>query len=929
MKLISRKHYGRFLRFVIFALSFAMLSSSFAAITYAAEEGAAVSVSYERFTATEIFVENAAATVRESGSVLISSAGDTPTLNMDITPRSASTSANAIRIVIKNLSSSNSLKIKYVFKNSAYISEYAETQTAIERSEQMREYIIPIKSPDTMTKLSLCFEGEGGVFGDLELVSIGAVSYYFDEGVYFGEQKESTYYRDKGLAMFTGSVAYDTIIQYPSAKVVLYRLKQNETIDDVRYVHPYVAECPISLDFSFSLNIESTAEACAKYFVAVLTEDNQILPISSEFYLTENISSEIEDDDEIKTGYKGIETGLYGFATENGSSVAFVDVFLDKLIGDGTNGYLYLLDNKKEYYFNRQYIGSIDKEIKSYKDAGTSFYLRFLIDAANSDKIEPRWRAGTPVRTEYVSMNADTDDMVDVLYSCADFLITRYSNEKYSRLLQGVIFGRSVDNADTYNYCGTVSIRDYSDILAHTYSIIKRAVDKSGRELDIVIPLSGEKMGCDELMTVEARESWYPSDILAECMLRALDRYGVDVSTLCFMLEKHTEAELPDIARSYMAESNYLEFSSMVSRLAETYEELSDEMIYCWFPSHNMSQSDLSALYVYHYSYLSCFSNVKAYVVSLFERDEYMDIGGTNSAKMAESIMAESLKHIYKYVDTYRHEDVSAMIFGSLGISDWREIIPEYLTPLMIKRNLIEEQLSYFSPDGTQGTYKMWDFGSANGTGGWEASVGCSSLSVYTPSSSIQRSLVAVFEENSFGTIGAERGGIVYNSEDLLQMEDISSISFDFCIWDEAFTAAGVSELFEVEVSVASNNATINYTGIVKGGESATVYADITDVTNIKNVRISIKSLDDNPSRSRFFVCFDNISLQSKTYDDDGLREMILSGELVSKENQVTPELKILIISSGVVAAGILTALTVKLIIFIKNKKSGARKRAL
>ena len=918
MRRIQRKYKFIFIKAMILLLSLALLLPAFQTLAFAEYSGVDLDVSYERFTAETLTVENASANVKTTGSVLISAKGHAPVVNMDILPRAAKTEANALRIVLKNLSGSDCMKIGYVFKNSDGIGKYNETEIALERSEEAREYIIPVKSPDTMTNLVLTFEGEN-VSGDIELVSVGAVSFCFDDRSYCGNKNESVYYRDKGIAIISGSVSYDTILANPDAEIVLYRLAQNESIEMVEADRPCIASCPMTLDFSFTVDIENVVQACARYFAAVLTEDGRILPIASECYLYENAN--YNSSGAVSPGFKGVETNLYAFASGNGSSVAFVDIFLDKLVGNGTNGYLYLLDGNKEYYFNREYVESIDKIIKSYRESEVNFYLRFLIDAKNTDGGEIGWKALLPKTAKYVSIYPGSDEAVESLYACADFLISRYTVEKNSLLMKGIILGRSLDNAYTYNYCGDSSIEEYSNIISHAYSIIKRAADKSGRKLELVLPFSGEKMGYDELMTQELRDGRYPTDILTDSILATFERYGIDASSICFMLEKQTAINLPDLRGNYMTDNNYGEFSALIDKLAEKYVGFSSNIIYCWFPSAYMLTYDFTSLYVYKYNYLASKNNVKAFVVSTFERNEYVDTGALSSAKQAESVMLAAVKNTYKHIDTYRHADVVSSFVESFGITGWKEMIPDYVERLMIKRNVSESGLGYLLPEGTVGNYKMWDFTASNSTGGWEISDGCSSLSVYTPTPDLPRSLVAVFSKNKFDSTGGETGSIIYKTDNFWKMDSISGMSFDFCIYDASFSPEGADHLFEVHVTVYADEGYVDYSGVVKGGEPATVYADITRLSNVRSVRISFKCLEENALSNGFSVCVDNISMQSKKYDSDKLEDLIVSGELTNKNETSPVEIKIFVASSIAIVSGVILVIFAGFIFFFARKK--------
>jgi hypothetical protein len=577
------------LRAALLILVTAVVLPAFSLAAAAEEKGnVKVSVSAERYCTDEIAAEQAYINNNSDGTVTFFPYGETPRVFMSVTPMKAETEANALRVVINNDSDFDLMRLDFVYKNSAHLSENGSESISISTERGNEEYIVPIPAVDRMTKLELSFIGGNGT-GSVTLVSIGAVSYYHDDRVYFGELLENTYDRAGQTAEFAGTVAYETVLQYPDANIVLYRLGQDEVIEDIRFAHPYVKSTPMSLDFKFVFPIESTSDSCSRYFAAVLTSDNKVIPLTAETYLKEkDVRADGGSDSAVNNEiFKGIETNLYEGASENGTSVAFVDVRLDKMFSDSGDGYQYILDEGKEYYFDRAYISALDDEISNYSSVGVAVYLRFLVDTY-SYQFGHLDRISVPGKAKYFAIKPQDDETVNNVFACTDFIVSRYSAEEYGTL-RGVVLGRSLDKAFEYNHCGTASMSKYADMLARAYSVIRIAMDRSSSELEVILPLSDAVIGPEVVMSLENREKNYPSDLLADVVLSILERYGTDISSLYFMLESDLSSVQLDGGDSASSESGMgvgsgEYFIEEIKKLSEKHQDLPDELFCCWFP---------------------------------------------------------------------------------------------------------------------------------------------------------------------------------------------------------------------------------------------------------------------------------------------------------------------------------------------------------
>lgn len=868
-------------RGMIGALLLSLLLSAMTPMVKAEEEGnGSVKVSAKRFMTDEIRAENAELVINTDMSVKLKLISESPVMSMKTVAIASNTKANALRIVIRNESRCSGMKIDYIFKNSAQISESASIEEiSVKPMSEATEYFVYMPAVDTMTQLSIRFMGAAS--GEIDIVSIGAVSVFHDDREYFGELAENSYDRERRKATFAGSVSYEMLLQHPNAKIVLYRLAQTEVIEDVRFVHPYVSSCAMTLNYKFELDIGSTSEYCSRYFVAILTEDNKIIPLTSETYLKEKQST-VNGGKNKELGFKGIETNLYAGAVENGTSVAFVDVRLDRMENESGDGYQYILDDGKEYYFDRAYILELDKEIKSLSEAGISVYLRFLLDSPSPLFGHIR-KYVIPDKTKYFAIDPQNDETVDNIFAYTDFICSRYT-DMTGGALKGVVLGRSLDKALKYNYCGSVSMNQYADMLAKTYSIIRIALDRSVGELEVVIPLSDDKIGAEVLVATESRDEDYLSDMLVNSFLSSLKRYGSDVSSMYFMLESDGKLDLQTgntALAGKMTANGCGAFVSMVKEFSDQYKDLPDEIMFCWFPSADISVYEMLNIYAYNYNFLACNEAIRNYVVSVFEMEDAIDLGG--SVRSAEDYIFSTLKSTYKYIDTDNNLRVSTPALEATGKHSWGEIIDGYAEAKTVKRELYEKDVVYSLPEDTMGSHKMWDFSIANGTGDWSRSDGCSALSVYTRSEFVSRSLIAELGMDPEFSNGADYGSIIYHAPESLLMRDISAVSFDILIPQGAY-----GDVFEVKITVGADGAVSESSGILKAGEKTAIYADISELELVEYIKVGVRNLSGTPEET-VDMCIESISIHSKKYNDGELENMVLSGDIIiddKKENE-------------------------------------------
>ena len=333
-----------------------------------------LSVDVERFMTDTVNASGGSLASDKDKNIIVSlNNGEATSLNMDVKRTSFPIGSNSLRIVLVNDTLCESMTLEYMYKTDSGIQSSGSTVCEIIKGSGAVEYILPVEEVSNLTSMKLTFNG--ALSGEISLMSISPISYYHDGRTYVGEITKNECDVTSGRATLAGHIDWETVSTNVGAKVVVYRLKHRQSLGSIRSSDDFIASCDISLDFSLSFSLKNSTDICSRYAVAVLNEDGSILPVTSEIYLSPTSSVYREDD---PVGFKGVETDLYAGAIETASSVAIVDVYLDRMINNGENGLQYILDNE-EYYIDSEYIAELDLQVRSYIKAGLHLWRNFQI----------------------------------------------------------------------------------------------------------------------------------------------------------------------------------------------------------------------------------------------------------------------------------------------------------------------------------------------------------------------------------------------------------------------------------------------------------------------------------------------------------------------------------------------------------------------
>ena len=881
----------------IFALLSAIILNTSIIFVSASSHGT-FNVNKNRFLADEIYVSGASAYCDPNGYVNIENAGGTVLLKLTPDRDRVRQFDNALRIVVSKESTHDTLSVEYILKNNNDEVKTGSSRIGIDKDIGTYEYIVPLGEINTLDSLEITFEGGSG--GSLTILSIATVSYYFDGRDFCGTLVKNEYDTGTKTAALTGTVDWTAVSQNGGARIVVYRLAQNESSKDVAVDTPYVASCDISLSYNLSFRLDDDMDYYDKYLVAVLTENGEVMPIAPEFYLygNENITKKSESE-----AFKGIETEMYAGAVEAGSTAAFVDIDLDRLISKSESGFQYVFDGK-EYYLNGEYIAELDEKMDAYANNGTEVYFRFLIKGYGDAK------------HSFINIYNKTD--LPKVIGYIEYLIERYSDVARGAL-RGIILGRMVDKASTYNNCGqdVPSGREYAEKLAQTCAILSAVINRSGADVDIVIPFSYDAFTVTNTVDYYKEAGTYERELLAGAMLEYLDSYRVPMENITFMLEGFaspieetsfdqsgttggSDRAIQNDGNKDDALAQCQEFEAMMKDLSERYEGISKEFIYCWYAS----DEKVSHNYIYNYNVAASFANIKLFVVSLLDSQE-------------QSEVFAQMKNAYKYADTTMNPEVGSEALVALGKSDWSQIVGGYNEDSYAKISITRAALGRELPKAISGSYKMWDFASASNTLGWSARYGAEELRIYNSSGEFSHSLAVEMTRGQGHNFGADYGTIGYSPKNPLKLDGICGVSLDLYIPE-----ADTERIYEILLRIEGADEVIEASGVVFAGNEVVLYADIESIDTVKSIKLCARDLNSTPDEDgSFSVYIKNISIHSDIYSDVELERIALEGGLVYNEDEDAREDKNLIWIAAVMLTSI-AAVAATWIIYKTLKKN-------
>ena len=238
--------------------------------------------------------------------------------------------------------------------------------------------------------------------------------------------------------------------------------------------------------------------------------------------------SEITPERKIKKFTANTKKGLFGddsedMVTETGSKYTVINLNLPNLLVAGKDKNGKLTNAEKEgtyewtsqgqnYYFNKGYVESFDRRIRSYTDKGIGVSLVICASRVNG------WKDYYPASLLYeggcdkgsiAGINTSSREGVENWIAAIEFLAERYSREdgKYGHI-NNVVLGNEIDYAYDYNNISDkatsldVYMEEYSRLLRLTHMAISKYMDT----VTVTVPTTHDWMRAEYYNTYKPKE---------------------------------------------------------------------------------------------------------------------------------------------------------------------------------------------------------------------------------------------------------------------------------------------------------------------------------------------------------------------------------------------------------------------------------------
>ncbi len=679
---------------------------------------------------------------------------------------------------------------------------------------------------------------------------------------YAGSVYQCTLDSDSGMLTISGTVDHKVATRHKDATLSLYRIRPWEnTTGAIRY-GTLIVRVVMSMRFEIKVSCESIADRLSMYAVA-LEDGDEILLVAPPRYIDCNATAPVSG------GFKGVNTKDHVSAVNSDASSAFVDVELDKLKSETRNGYFYTIDGEI-FYFDRAYIDSLDKAVRSYGAAGANVYLRLLIPSDGALPVFTEEKRGT---APYNSIYVNNESALISLYAHIHFICSRYSGGADGSIT-GFIIGRGLNEPSLYNFSTDVG-DGYCRMISSIVSIIGAAAADAlqGEPIALILPVTdkmnfngepnfqsfvskvGEYLskrttmrviimaetthnpyglydnyfyvedtgGVDaDFTTVPPETTLAPEEttltpeettlIPEETTLTHEETTPVPMETEDRPLPEPTPAEAP-----YFCADNIGVFMDALDRITAKSDAVCKEYFWCWYPDENTKDTALGVGYSYSYMSLAA-AGASVFAVS------FEDVGGYGIS---------SISHLFKHIDTKTSPKETSYALAVFGAGSWSDIIFGAKDSTGIYRNVLELPMSSGAVN-SKGSVNIWDFTAQSSNEGWYGGFNCSSLKNVTGSSG--KYLKASFLSAEAGEY-ADIGYIGANSNLALYCD---SVSFDIDCPGEQ------NEIFEILIKLYSEQTSVEAKATVRGGERSVLTIDTSAVstdTKVDSIRLCAKRI--------------------------------------------------------------------------------------
>jgi len=538
----------------------------------------------------------------------------------------------------------------------------------------------------------------------------------------------------------TGSVGADYAAAHPGARLYLFELATYEDAKTALTGRAPLAEADLTESFRFEtgLNDGVRSRLYSKFAIASGTGDGQYGLVAAPQYVSnaETISTNDEPFPEAKS-IKGLQVQMTGDAQELGISHAALNVAYNELMykaGNFPANSIPFEVEGKTYYFRKDRIEAMDRQVKSLSDNGIIVSLILImyntkdVQSANEYLIHPDAQPGGTV----YALNTANAVGVEYVKAATKFLADRYSmpSQQYGRAVNYIV-GNEIGQNRIWNNMGPKSLEAYVREYAQTLRLVDTIVKTAYANARTYVSLDhfwNENLGADslwkydnkaivdrltQLTHAEGEIGWdlafhpYPENLFNP-------RFWNDgTATQSFNTQRITFKNL-DVLVDYMKQPEYLHDGEMRRII------LSEQ----GFHSLSNSEEDQkiqAAAYAYAYYKIKFLEGIDAFI--LHRHVDHGEEGGLNLGLWTHTPTSvvtpdrhKAIYDVFKYIDTSRSLEATEFAKAIIGIPSWEQAIPGFDASKLVDRSLPEENgLDFVGSIGDAGADGGFENGSLEG----------------------------------------------------------------------------------------------------------------------------------------------------------------------------------------------------------------------
>jgi len=785
-------------------------------------------VSWDRFVGQYFFSQNASFSVDENEHLSMSFRSTQPKLSVNVSADEADASKNAVRISLTNQSACNSFLFTYQFLNREGNLQSVSEKISLGARGVRGDYYVYTDVADRITNMSMTFSGTAS--GSITLLSIDFVSIYNDKEDVCGTITSCVYDQAKNTIRIGGSINYDIVTAHRKAKLVLYAVDIGE--EKLPYGAIPLASVPMSSRFDFSVSRVTLQKRMSAYVVAVIGEGGERLYTFSPRVPT----SETEEIEEERF-FKGVHSGIGVLSARANARLAIVDVDFSKLVSaNAGEGLLYAFGGEY-YYFNRQYVSSLDSAILRNYENGMHILLRFM----SSERSE----------AEIPDFFATSDKKMLALYAYTEFLCSRYSSNARGEV-SGIVFGARVDQT----VLTAVTLEQYTRAYADSLFAMSEAAASVGRKIRFIVPISdhlndgkkGDPAGSPRVFLTslgKVLKKRYVGSVFVSVMLESDALSGNRVSDKSLGFEKLGE------------------FSDYLRQTHDVYSTISDQYLYYWEPTAAQNRDLLKASLFHGYYTLACERNAYGFVLSTAQ---IFDVS-------LEAELMECLQFI-DAADTSHGAAQAEEALRTLGRESWQDVISGFVASKIQTVKYREITDASTPPFRFLGECYLWDFSSMGNDYGWSMGDGCLTL-MMEKNETTNRALAASMVPLPQNHYESE---LIYCFDEKRSFAAVDAVSFALCV-------NAPNGKYRVTVQICGESSVSEASVMLSAGALSTAYVNTAGLFPKESVRcIRIFAMPIGSDVQEYKLLIGSISAHSTTQTEEWLEQSLRSTQDVAPD---------------------------------------------